>query len=46
MKKTILLIVIVFIVSFATKAQDSIKYANPLMEVRLNFFKKIGNFIQ
>jgi hypothetical protein len=40
MKKTILLLAIVFIISFAAKAQDSIKYSNPLMEVRFNFFKK------
>jgi hypothetical protein len=40
MKKNIIIIAIVFTVSLNVKAQDSIKYSNPLMEVRFNFFKK------
>ncbi len=39
MKKLFFVVVFVFIAVVAVNAQDSIKYRNPLTEVRFNFFK-------
>jgi hypothetical protein len=39
MKKISFILVFVFTTAVSVKAQDTIKYANPLAEVRFNFFK-------
>jgi hypothetical protein len=39
MKRTLFILVFIFSIPLAVKAQDTIQYSNPLMEVRFNFFK-------
>ncbi|MBX9808610.1 MAG: lipid A phosphoethanolamine transferase [Flavobacteriaceae bacterium] len=39
MKKSFFILIFVFTVPIAVNAQDTLKYANPLTEVRFNFFK-------
>lgn len=39
MKKSFFILIFVFTVPIAVNAQDILKYANPLTEVRFNFFK-------